>query len=273
MPKRAVFLKLSGERLAEGNPDSVGVNPTALKLMADKIAAITSRLEELGISGLSLVVGAGNLVRGNDLKAEKLIVKDADRAGRLGTVLNTLMLSARLEKIGIKTEVFIAPGLAYKDNSFEPRLYSPKALKQAHDSGKVVLLAGGRGVDNATTDFAVASYARDYREVSNDEIVVLKGTQFDGVFSDDPRGKIELPTRFKKISVFDMLDDYQRFKVVDEPSLRQLAEGHLSMLIYQDDAHDLAEILRSRLDGTQGFGTLVVSERCEPVLYHDGRLV
>lgn len=59
---------------------------------------------------------------------------------------------------------------------------------EAYEKERVVLVAGGTGEDDKTTDNAVMEYARRHYEHDPEaKLLVLKGTKEEGVFHGDPR--------------------------------------------------------------------------------------
>lgn len=259
--KKAVFLKQSGELLERAG---AGGHWAAVSEIAGNIAEAYEQFDASGIAGLSIVPGAGNMARGDTLRAQGLADRYADVIGRWGTLGNAIVLASALEKLQVPVQLFISDRMAYSDEKINVQVYSPDRLAAAHKEGKIALLAGGCGLDHVTTDYAVAFYANDYRRVFKGDILVLKSTKFDGVYEADPANSDSMPRRFSLISAQTIQKDYERFKVVDEPSLAELIKGRLSMFIYSDASHSLKEVLSA---GSQpSFGTIITTEEGEPRL-------
>lgn len=250
---RAVFLKQSGELLED---ERVGGHWGAAVKVAAKIANAHRKLDELHVSGLTVVIGAGNLARGNTLKAQGLADKYADAIGRWGTIGNAMVLVGALEAAKVPVEALITANMQYQDPKFSFDSYSPQKVLAAHRRGKIVVIAGGTGEDNVTTDNAVAFYAKDFRKVFDGEIAVLKGTKYDGVYDKDP-AKNKDAKKYPTISAQFMRDNYEQFKVVDKRSLDQLIDGDLSMLIYSEPLHPLEKVLALK---DYQIGTLVTPD-------------
>lgn len=264
-PKRAVFLKQSGE-LLEG-PDTSNHWQAAQKVAAE-LAKAYKRLEEFNIAGLTLVPGGGNIARGVELRFQNVAESYADVIGRWATIGNALVLAGALEVQNVPVELFISNKMAYRDASINLISYSAERVAEAHRQGKVVIIGGGSGEDNATTDYAVALYARDYARVYDGPITVLKSTKFDGVYESDPaKAAAGAPlARYVRLSAHTIRDNYQKLKAVDERSLEQLIDGHLSMLVYSDAKHDLSEVLEVSGQTQSTVGTLIVPEKIPPLL-------
>ena len=127
----------------------------------------------------------------------------------------------------------------------------------------MVLVAGGTGEDGKTTDNAVLEYARRHAEAwPTDEIVVLKGTKYDGVYDQDP-AKHAGARRYAQISASDMLREYHRFGAVDRDCLTAIEQSGIGMRVYRDSDHDLEAALSNN---GSSIGTLIVPEDVAPVL-------
>ena len=270
--EKAVFLKQSGESLNQGNQaGTASWTEKGIQAVTQNIVKAYESRQELGVSGITIIPGAGNIARGKEI-SHIGINKYADSIGRIGTVQNLLVIAESLEAAGVPTEVMMAAKMRFWDKNISPSAYNVQKLKEAHQEGKVVIIGGGTGEDGVTTDNAVVFYAQDYREVYDGEIMVLKSTKYDGVYQGDPakakaNGSLELP-RYKKISAQQMLKDYAQFSVVDRASLQRLIDSGLTMHIYQEGKHSLLDVLRHQpTDLGATIGTLVVSETCEAVLY------
>lgn len=140
--------------------------------------------------------------------------------------------------------------------------YDVEAVRQAYAQEKVVLIAGGTGEDNKTTDNAVMEYARRHHEHDPAaELLVLKGTKEEGVFHGDPR-KVANAQRYASITAGYMLADYERFSVVDRACLEQIHETGIPMRIYADGQHDLSAAVSA---DNGNVGTLVTGGSASPV--------
>jgi uridylate kinase len=267
--KRVVFLKVSGERLGKGNANNYGWHPNGVRSTRDKLAQAYRVKEDLGISGITVISGAGNIVRGAHMRAHDIAPKYADVVGRLGLIQNTIVIAEALDEIKIPNQILLTEKMQFVDKTLGLEKYSSEAVAKAHKEGKIVLIAGGTGEDNVTTDNAVVFYASDYSKKIGGEVTVLKGTQVDGVFEDDP-AKVVNAGRFKTIGAPYMLKNYERFKVVDKNSLEQLQKSGLSMLVYADGGHDIENVLRHDprySNNGASIGTVILPESTEAIYY------
>ena len=259
-----VHLKQSGELLSsQGDPNALWT-PNGVRASTEKIVSVHRTRQQLGVSGILMVSGAGNIVRGDQLRSHGIANGRADALGRLATVMNTIVLAQALEEKHVPTAMFIANTMSLKDISISeddlPQ-YDPDAVRDAYAKERVVLVAGGTGEDNKTTDNAVLEYARRHREhiSAEDDVLILKGTKYDGVFDSDPAEDARAQ-RYAKISAGYILNDYENHSVVDRASLHTINDSLLSLRVYADGHHDLRTVLE---DG-DAIGTLIVPGNGEP---------
>jgi uridylate kinase len=164
------LLKLSGEALA-GEKGS-GLDFHMVEAFAEEIKAVHA----LGVH-LSLVVGGGNIIRGATASREGLDRVSADYMGMLATVINALALQDVLEKIGVDTRVMTAVRM---ESVAEP--YIRRRAIRHLEKGRVVIFAAGTGNPFFSTDTAGV-----LRALEIEAQVILKATNVDGVYTDDPR--------------------------------------------------------------------------------------
>jgi len=95
---KRILLKLSGEALAgEGG---IGIDPAKATNIAERI----KQVHEMDVD-VAIVIGAGNLWRGQRGKHAGMDRATADYMGMLATVMNALALMDALERIGVYTRV------------------------------------------------------------------------------------------------------------------------------------------------------------------------
>src|SRR5262245_26872818 len=171
---RRVLLKLSGQAFGHpGTPAVAGINIAATLDMARQI----SRASKTGVQ-LAVVVGGGNILRGANFSGGGEVIKPATAhyMGMLGTILNGLALQEAMESLGCETRLQTAIRM---ETVAEP--YIRRRCIRHLEKGRIVILAGGTGNPFVTTDTAAALRAR---ELQVD--ILLKATQVDGIYSDDP---------------------------------------------------------------------------------------
>lgn len=166
---RRILLKLSGEALM-GN-ESFGIDAKVLDRMATEI----KELVELGIQ-VGLVIGGGNLFRGEGLAKAGMNRVVGDHMGMLATVMNGLAMRDALHRAFVNARLMSAIPLNGVCDS-----YNWTEAISLLKSGRVVIFSAGTGNPFFTTDSAAC-----LRGIEIEADVVLKGTKVDGVYNEDP---------------------------------------------------------------------------------------
>ena len=231
---KSVLLKLSGEAL--GGEAGSGFDPAALAAFAAEVASIRERSLRLAI-----VVGAGNFVRGRELRDLGIPRERGDFMGMVATVLNGLALEAALEAAGVRAAVLSAFAV---ENVVEG--YSEARVRGLHD--RVVIFVGGTGNPFLTTDTAASIRAAQWGAD-----LLLKGTKVDGVYSADP---VTDPSaeRFERLSYEEVLR--RRLQVMDLTAITLCMENRIPIRVFNMQKEgNLARAL-----GGEAIGTLVVAD-------------
>ncbi len=166
---KRILLKLSGEALM--GAESFGIDPGILDRIAKEIKVIIDKGIQVG-----LVIGGGNLFRGEKLANAGMNRVAGDHMGMLATVMNSLAMQDALERIKVGTRVMSAISLTGVCEDYDRRF----AIRFMQDS-QVVIFTAGTGNPFFTTDTAAC-----LRGIEIDADVILKATKVDGVFSSDP---------------------------------------------------------------------------------------
>jgi uridylate kinase len=209
-----VLLKLSGEAFAGDGSHGV-IDYAAVAKIADEVAS----LQRSGVQ-TAIVIGGGNVMRGQ--LAEKAGMKriTADHIGMLGTVVNALALQDSLEQQGVDTRVQSAVPI---QTVAEPYI-NRRALRHL-EKGRVVILAGGTGNPYFTTDTAAALRASEVRA----EAILMAKNGTDGVYDKDPRQHADA-IKFDKISFSDAIN--RRLKVMDLTAMAFCMENNLPIVVF-----------------------------------------
>jgi len=214
-PLRRVLLKLSGEAFSDPRVQG-GIDPGIVRQVAREVAELkSSDGTEVGI-----VVGGGNIFRGNSPAATGMDRSSADHMGMLATTINALALQDALEKVGVETRVQTA--IAMQELA-EP--YIRRRAVRHLEKGRVVIFAAGLGVPYFTTDTTAAQRAL---EIGADAI--LKGTQVDGVYDRDPKTHADA-TRYEEIDFLAVLN--QGLKVMDATAISLCMDNGLPIVVFE----------------------------------------
>ena len=98
---KRLLVKFSGEAVA--GKESQGIDPKILNNMANSVKLC----KNLGTE-ISIVIGGGNLFRGEKLSKAGMDRVAGDHMGMLATVMNGIALRDALERTGVKTRVMSA---------------------------------------------------------------------------------------------------------------------------------------------------------------------
>ncbi len=208
---KRVLLKLSGEGLM--GDKAFGLDAPTVERIAMEIKSV----HDMGIE-LALVIGAGNIFRGVSA-AGNIERTSADYMGMLATVMNAIAMQSALESIGVHTRVQSAIPMDMVCEQFIRR----RAIRHL-EKGRVVIFAAGTGNPFFTTDTAAALRAT---EMGCDALI--KGTQVDGVYSDDPKTNPDAK-RYEKLSYQEVLS--QNLRVMDTSAIALARDNDLPILVF-----------------------------------------
>ena len=195
-------------------PDGYGVNPAALKRIALDVAEVHRACVEV-----CLVIGGGNIFRGVSGAAKGLDRTGADHMGMLATVINSLAVQNALEQLDIPTRVQSAISI---ERICEP--YIRRRATRHMEKGRVVIFAAGTGNPFFTTDTAAA-----LRAVEMGCDAILKGTQVDGVYSDDPH-KVPDATRYSHLTYLDVIS--RELAVMDASAISLARDNQIPIVVF-----------------------------------------
>lgn len=231
MKYKRILLKLSGESLL--GTKGYGIDPGMLKLYATEI----KKVYDLGIQ-IAVVIGGGNIFRGEDAKGAGIEKATGDYMGMMATLINAMAIQGACENAGIYTRLMSALKI---DEVCEPFIRR-RAIRHM-EKGRVVILGAGIGRPFFTTDSAAS-----LRAIEIDADVVLKGTRVDGIYSADPE-KDPLATRFQNIS-FDQV--YEKgLNVMDMTAFTLCKENDLPIIVFDMNKPDnLLRLVRGEEIGT-----------------------
>ena len=164
-----VLLKLSGEALLGKKP--FGVDPDMLVYLAAEIKSIVNVGTQVGI-----VIGGGNIFRGEGLAQSGIDRVTGDQMGMLATIINALALQDALERQGLVARVMSA----LKVNEVCEDYIRRRAIRHL-EKNRVTIFSAGTGNPYFTTDSAAS-----LRAVEIEADLLIKATRVNGVFSQDP---------------------------------------------------------------------------------------
>jgi len=226
-----IILKLSGESLS-GEKD-FGVDLSTLDPLAEEIREVIGLGVQVGI-----VVGGGNIIRGNLASARGMDRVSADYMGMLATIINALAIQDFLEQSHIETRVLTAIRM---EELAEP--YIRRRAVRHLEKGRLVIFAGGTGNPYFSTDTAAV-----LRAIEMEADLILKGTNVDGVYTADP--KYDPKAEFiPEINYIDVLR--RGLKIMDSAAISLCMDNHLPLVVFSiREIGSLRGILRGDKIGT-----------------------
>ena len=168
---KRILIKLSGEALA--GEKGVGIDIETVKTIAKEIAEVHSSGVEI-----ALVIGGGNLWRGEPAAAAGMDRVQADYTGMLGTVMNALVMADSLPQNSVDTRVQTSIPM---QNVAEPYIRG-RALRHL-EKNRIVIFAAGIGSPYFSTDTTAALRAAEI----DAEAILMAKNGVDGVYNADPK--------------------------------------------------------------------------------------
>jgi len=207
-----VLLKISGESFCK--PGGFGIDGEPVNSIAQTIR----KMRAFGAQ-VAVVNGAGNYIRGKIFAEKSGIPRNtADYMGMLATIINACALQEILEKLGQPTRVCSA----IEVSAICEKFIRLRALRHLEHE-RVVILAGGTGNPFFTTDTCAALRASEL-----DADLLIKATNVDGVYSDDPN-KNPNATFYEKLSYADVLE--KNLRVMDHSAISLCRENNIPIMV------------------------------------------
>jgi uridylate kinase len=209
---KRILLKLSGEALL-GKAD-YGIDPDVIGRLARETYAVQQAGVQIGI-----VIGGGNIFRGEGLAAAGMDRVTGDHMGMLATVMNALAFQDALEKMGSHVRVMSAIKINQVCEDFIRR----RAIRHL-EKGRIAIFAAGTGNPFFTTDSAAA-----LRAIEIGAELLLKATKVDGVYSADPKKDLSAQ-RFEKLTYDQVIE--RKLAVMDTAAIALCRDHKLPLRIY-----------------------------------------
>jgi len=224
-------LKLSGEALL-GDRD-FGIDPKIINKVAEEIARLTKKKVEV-----SIVVGGGNIFRGENLVQSGFDRVKGDQMGMLATVMNALALQDALMNTDVQARVMSAISIHEVCEDYI-RLRAIRHLEK----GRVLIFAAGTGNPFFTTDTAAS-----LRAIEVNAEILIKATKVDGIYNSDPKLDSKA-IKYDNITYSEILN--KNLKVMDATSIVLCRDNNLPIVVYDlFKSGDLEKIVEGEHIGT-----------------------
>ena len=215
---KRVLLKLSGEALmGDGN---YGIDPKVTDHLAKQVKELLAFGHEVGV-----VVGGGNMWRGEAGAAMGMERAQADYIGMLGTVMNALALQDNLESVGVPTRVQTAIEMRQVAEPYIRR----KAVRHL-EKGRIVIFAAGTGSPYFSTDTTAALRASEI----NADVILMAKNGVDGVYSADPR-QDENAVKYDNLTHLDIIN--KGLNVMDTTASSLSMDNDIPLVVFNMNKH------------------------------------
>jgi len=209
---KRIILKLSGESLQGKSGYGIDV------VVSRSIASQIKQIHKMGVE-VAIVIGGGNILRGEEIAKSGTDKSTADYMGMLATVINGMALQDALEKEGVFTRLQTAIEMRQIAEPYIRR----RAIRHL-EKKRVVIFVCGTGNPYFTTDTTAALRAA---EIGAD--VILKATKVDGVYSADPL-KDKNAKRYKSLRYIDLLR--KQLKVMDATAISLCMDNNIPIVVF-----------------------------------------
>ncbi len=227
---KRVLLKLSGEQLAASD------FPFSTETL-DRIASQVKQIRDMGVD-VGIVVGGGNICRGRIFEELGFDRVQADYAGMLATVINAVMFSAQLNKLGCKS---VAMSAIKAQNVMD---FDADEARRLMDEGYVLVFGGGYGLPYYSTDTGSVQRAIDIGA----DVILMAKSGVDGVYDSDPDTNPDAK-KFDTLSFNDILD--MNLKVIDMKAAEMCAENKINAFVFSmADEGNIVKAVKGEAVGT-----------------------
>ena len=237
MRYKRVLVKLSGGAIA-GEKDW-GFSPNSLNHIADEVL----KLHSLGVQ-VGVVVGGGNIFRGELGEEWGIERAEADNIGMMATVTNSLMLRGVLTSRG---NVDVRVMTAIPINTVAEPFIRLRAIRHL-EHGHIVVLAAGTGNPYVTTDYPSVQRALELRA----EAILAAKHGVDGIYTDDPHNNPSAQ-RYIQINYDTVIQN--NLKVLDQSAVLLARDHNLSIHLFNFDTPEIM----CRICKGEDAGTLISS--------------
>ncbi|GMK38873.1 uridylate kinase [Paenibacillus sp. CCS19] len=228
-----VLIKLSGGAVA--GKSEFGFEPDRLEHIANEIMSVVN----VGVE-VALVIGGGNIFRGDMAESWGIERAEADNIGTLATVINSLMLRGVLKA---KTDKEVRVMTAIPATSVAEPYIRLRAIHHL-EKGYIVIFAGGNGQPYVTTDYPSVQRAI---EVNCDALLVAK-QGVEGVLNADPKYDRNA-RKYRSLHYNDVLN--HNLKVMDQSAFILARDYNLPMHVFNfDNPGAMKEICEGTNHGT-----------------------
>jgi len=229
---KRIVLKLSGEAIA--GDEGFGINPPTIAEICEQIKEV----HKLGIE-IAIVVGGGNIWRGQIGSEMGMERSQADYMGMIATIMNALALQDSLENIDVPTRVQTSIEMRQVAEPYIRR----KAIRHL-EKKRVVIFAGGTGSPFFSTDTTAALRAAEIQA----DVIMMAKNDVDGVYSADPRFD-STAVKYNELSYLDIIT--KSLKVMDSTASSLSMDNDIPLVVFNlNERGNIKRVVQGETIGT-----------------------
>jgi len=229
---KRIVLKLSGEAIA--GDEGFGINPPTIAEICEQIKEV----HKLGIE-IAIVVGGGNIWRGQIGSEMGMERSQADYMGMIATIMNALALQDSLENIDVPTRVQTSIEMRQVAEPYIRR----KAIRHL-EKKRVVIFAGGTGSPFFSTDTTAALRAAEIQA----DVIMMAKNNVDGVYSADPRFD-STAVKYNELSYLDIIT--KSLKVMDSTASSLSMDNDIPLVVFNlNERGNIKRVVQGETIGT-----------------------
>ncbi len=228
--KERILIKISGASLKSNNEI---FDVKKISNLAYQINVLSQKYQ------ISLVIGGGNIFRGNLAQSLNLDRNDADAMGMLSTMINGLILKNVFNNHKINVKLFSALKI---DKIIDE--YTSRSVNDALNNNDVCIFVGGVGLPFFTTDTGAALRAAE----TQSKIILMGKNGVDGVYDKDPL-KHSDAKRFEHLTYDEIIS--KSLDVIDQSALTLCWDNNISLLVFNiNEENSLIRVMNKEIKAT-----------------------
>ena len=228
--KERILIKISGASLKSNNEI---FDVKKISNLAYQINVLSQKYQ------ISLVIGGGNIFRGNLAQSLNLDRNDADAMGMLSTMINGLILKNVFNNHKINVKLFSALKI---DKIIDE--YTSRSVNDALNNNNVCIFVGGVGLPFFTTDTGAALRAAE----TQSKIILMGKNDVDGVYDKDPLKHSDAKW-FERLTYDEIIS--KSLDVIDQSALTLCWDNNISLLVFNiNEENSLIRVMNKEIKAT-----------------------
>lgn len=209
---KRILIKISGASIKSDNGSIFDLD--MINNLATQIQKLKKKYQ------IGIVIGGGNIWRGNMTVNNVFKKENADYMGMLSTVINGIAIKDILSSHGVDVVLHSSLGI----NNFTKPIDIEMVNKEL-DEGKVIIFVGGTGHPYFTTDTGCVIRAMDIHA----NLILMGKDSIDGVYSDDPFVNKNAKF-FPNLKFIDVIN--KKLKIMDLSALTLCEQNGINVYVF-----------------------------------------